>query len=182
MTQTRNLIQHPARHLALLFMLLTACLCAFPQRQPVKFEHISTNLGLSQSSVLCIFQDSRGFMWFGTRDGLDRYNGYEFTVYKNVPNDPKTISNNFITGITEDGNGDLWIATWGGGVNRYDHTKDRFIHYSTNSFTRFINCVLQDRRGQIWIGTNGGGVDVLNPTTGVVHTYAHDPDNPTSLS
>src|SRR6202012_1240219 len=137
----------------------------FSQISPTRFRHVSYEQGLSNTTILCILQDSRGFMWFGTRDGLNRYDGYEFTVYKNNPNDPKSLSNNFITGINLDRNGDLWIATWGGGVNRYDPIKDRFIHYSTNSFTKFINCVLEDHLGQIWIGTNGGGVDVLDPTT-----------------
>ena len=157
-------------------------LAARAQPATLRFDHLGTESGLSQSNITCIVQDSRGFMWFGTRDGLNRYDGYEFTVYKNNPNDPKSLSNNFITGITLDRNGDLWIATWGGGINRYDRTKDRFIHYSTNSFTKFTNCVVEDNRGQIWIGTNGGGVDVLDPTTGKSHTYAHDPGNPNSLS
>lgn len=170
------------RPLILTILALCWLLAAHGQPATLHFDHLGTESGLSQSNITCILQDSRGFMWFGTRDGLDRYDGYEFTVYKNAPNDPKSISNNFITGITEDTGGDLWIATWGGGVCRYDRTKNRFIHYSTNTFTKFINCVLQDRRGQIWIGTNGGGVDVLNPATGLVHTYAHAANDPNSLS
>ena len=164
--------------------ILPVCWLLAVHAQPatLRFDHLGTESGLSQSNITCIHQDSRGFMWFGTRDGLDRYDGYEFTVYKNGPNDPKTISNNFITAITEDAGGDLWIATWGGGINRYDRTKDRFIHYSTNTFTKFINCVLQDKSGKLWIGTNGGGVDVLDPITGTTHTYAHDPADPNSLS
>src|ERR1700759_2438632 len=113
----------PYALLLLLFAVLTG------QAQPVnlRFDHLGAEAGLSQSNITCILQDSRGFMWFGTRDGLDRYDGYEFTVYKNTPNDPKSLSNNFITDITEDAKGDLWIATWGGGVCRYSRTQDRFI-------------------------------------------------------
>src|ERR1700744_526914 len=155
----------PYRSFILTVIPLFWLLSSYAQPAGLRFDHLGTEAGLSQSNITCILQDSRGFMWFGTRDGLDRYDGYEFTVYKNIPNDPKSLSNNFITGINLDRNGDLWIATWGGGVNRYDPIKDRFIHYSTNSFTKFINCVLEDHLGQIWIGTNGGGVDVLDPTT-----------------
>ena len=170
------------RPLILTILPLAWLLAAHAQPANLRFDHLGTESGLSQSNITCILQDSRGFMWFGTRDGLDRYDGYEFTVYKNTPSDPKSLSNNFITSITEDRDGDLWIATWGGGVNRYDRTKDRFIHYSTNPFTKFINCVLQDHQGLIWIGTNGGGVDVLDPVSGALNTYTHDPGNPHSLS
>src|ERR1700753_2170019 len=133
----------PYALLLLLFAVLTG------QAQPVnlRFEHLGTEAGLSQSNITCILQDSRGYMWFGTRDGLDRYDGYEFTVYKNINGDPKSLSNNFITERTEDRNGYVWIATWGGAVNRYDRTKDRFIHYSTSPATVFINSVLQDDKG-----------------------------------
>ena len=168
----------------LILTILPLCWFLSTRAQPatLRFDHLGTESGLSQSNITCILQDSRGFMWFGTRDGLNRYDGYEFTVYKNNPGNPKSLSNNFITALTEDRNGDLWIATWGGGINRYDRTKDRFIHYSTNSFTKFINAVIEDHRGQIWIGTNGGGVDILDPFTGKTHTYVHDPNDPGSLS
>lgn len=170
------------RSLFLIFLPLFWLMDIHAQPLSLHFDHLGTEAGLSQSNVTCILQDSRGFMWFGTRDGLDRYDGYEFTVYKNTPGDRKSISDNFITAITKDKNGDLWIATWGGGICRYDRLKDRFIHYSTNSFTKFINDVMQDHQGNIWIGTNGGGVDVLDPKTSAVHNYAHDPRNPASLS
>ncbi|MEO6672642.1 MAG: two-component regulator propeller domain-containing protein, partial [Ginsengibacter sp.] len=78
---------------------------AFPQKQHLQFEHIGTNEGLSQSNVLCILRDSRGFMWFGTHDGLNKYDGYKFTVYKNDPQKPNSLSNNFILAITESKNG-----------------------------------------------------------------------------
>src|SRR5688572_81503 len=71
----------------------------FGQKPNIKFNTISTKEGLSQVSVMCILQDSRGFMWFGTRDGLNRYDGYKFKVYKNVAKDPTSISGNFIQTI-----------------------------------------------------------------------------------
>ncbi|HKB45115.1 MAG TPA: two-component regulator propeller domain-containing protein, partial [Chitinophagaceae bacterium] len=90
---------------------------AVSQKQNIKFEHLGTEQGLSQSNVLCILQDSRGFMWFGTRDGLNKYDGYEFTVYKNKADDKNSISNNYIQAIKESKNGYIWIATRGGGLN-----------------------------------------------------------------
>ncbi|MEO5977154.1 MAG: two-component regulator propeller domain-containing protein, partial [Chryseolinea sp.] len=93
---------------------------AVAQRQDLQFEQLSTEDGLSQSNVICILQDSRGFMWFGTRNGLDKYDGYKFTVYKNDPNDSLSLSHNSVTDIVEDADGNLWIATNGGGLNKFD--------------------------------------------------------------
>src|SRR6266702_6438019 len=112
-----------------LFILLNAIsVCAFCQTANLKFTHLSIEGGLSQSNVTCILQDSHGFMWFGTRDGLNKYDGYKFTVFKNTEGDSKSISNNFITSLIEDKKGDLWIGTWGGGLNKLDRQKDQFIH------------------------------------------------------
>jgi len=147
-----------------------------------RFEHIGTESGLSQSNIICMLHDSRGFMWFGTRDGLNKYDGYSFTIYKNIPTDPRSISNNFITAIAEDTNGDLWIATWGGGVNRYDRAKDRFVRYKVNPSTNFINTLLVDSKGLIWVGANGGGEVVLDPRSGKTTIYKNQPDNPASIS
>src|SRR5687768_15023470 len=100
-------------------------LAAFSQKQNFKFEHLNTYDGLAQSNVLCILQDSRGFMWFGTSGGLNKYDGYNFTLYKNDSKDPHSISSNYITSIAEDANGDLWIGTWNG-LNKYDRAKNLF--------------------------------------------------------
>ena len=75
------------------------------QKPTIKFTTISTKDGLSQVSVTSVLQDSRGFMWFGTRDGLNRYDGYKFRVYKNIPGDANSISFNFITSLFEDAKG-----------------------------------------------------------------------------
>ena len=77
----------------------------------LKFTHLTTNDGLSQGYVTAILQDRRGFMWFATRDGLNRYDGNTFVVYKNNPNDPGSLSSNFIQDLIEDDHGYLWIAT-----------------------------------------------------------------------
>lgn len=143
-------------------------LYAFSQKQFLKFDHLQTNEGLSQSNVLCILQDSRGFMWFGTEDGLNKYNGYNFTAYKNDPQKNNSLSNNFINGIVEDSNGDLLIATWGGGLNKYDRNKNEFIHFkhdinNPNSISSdFITCLLKDSKGNIWLSIDGGGINVFD--------------------
>jgi ligand-binding sensor domain-containing protein len=92
------------RHL-LIIWLNSVSVCSFCQTPTLKFEHIGTDAGLSQSNGTCILQDSRGFMWFGTQDGLDRYDGYKFVVYKNNPQNPASLSNSFVKDILEDSKG-----------------------------------------------------------------------------
>ena len=77
----------------------------------VRFEHLSIEDGLSQNAGLDIFQDSRGYLWIGTQDGLNRYDGYSFKVYKHDPDDPTSLSHNSILEIAEDSKGFLWIGT-----------------------------------------------------------------------
>src|SRR6185295_9360786 len=109
--------------------LLVTSFFAMAQKQSIRFQRLGIEQGLSQSNVVCILQDSRGFMWFGTRDGLNKYDGYEFTIYKNKAEDKNSISNNYIQSIKEGKNGCLWIATRGGGLNRYDRQKNRFTSF-----------------------------------------------------
>src|SRR5574339_416633 len=85
----------------------------------VRFEHLSIEDGLSQNAGLTIFQDSRGYLWIGTQDGLNRYDGYGFKIFKHDPDDPTSLSHNSILAVAEDTNGYLWIGTWGGGLNRF---------------------------------------------------------------
>ena len=92
----------------------------------LRFDHISIEQGLSQSSVRVIFQDSRGFMWFGTEDGLNRYDGYNFKTFKPDPDVPASLSDRYITAILEDHEGYIWIGTRLGGLNRYDPRTERY--------------------------------------------------------
>jgi signal transduction histidine kinase/ligand-binding sensor domain-containing protein/DNA-binding response OmpR family regulator len=165
----------PGKSLYILFFLC----CSLPfssagQASLWKFQHIGIEAGLSQSNVTCILQDSRGFMWFGTRDGLNKYDGYRFTVYQNVDGDPKTISSNFITSIVEDKEGDLWIGTWGGGLNRFDRDKDLFLHYSGDLSNLFINNLFLDDGKALWVATDGSGIFKVDPRTHQYTQYLHN--------
>jgi signal transduction histidine kinase/ligand-binding sensor domain-containing protein/DNA-binding response OmpR family regulator len=159
---------------------------AFPQERNIRFEHLSTDEGLSHSNVICIFQDSKGYMWFGTRDGLNRYDGYKFTIYKNNPQDKSSISANIIYDIIEDSKGNLWIATWGGGIDMFDPRKETFqnFHHVNNSNSiagDYVNSLLQDKDGNLWIGTNNEGLDMLDMKTGKFAHFVFDPKNVGSL-
>src|ERR1700742_3496169 len=111
------------------FLLLLLPCFAYPQSEHLSFEHLRPAQGLSQSNVICTLQDSRGFMWFGTREGLNKFDGYSFNVYKNKLGDDNSLSNNMINAIAEDEKGYLWIGTWGGGLDRYDRRTDQFTHF-----------------------------------------------------
>ena len=98
------------------------------QIDDIQFERISIESGLSQSSILCICQDSKNFIWFGTYEGLNRYDGYNFKVYKSEPENPHSLSHNTIESILEDHLGVLWIGTEEG-LNRFDYIKEQFKKY-----------------------------------------------------
>jgi ligand-binding sensor domain-containing protein len=137
------------------------------ESSPIHFKHITLDDGLSQSSIFCIIQDSKGFLWFGTQDGLNKYDGYRFTIYKNDPDDSDSISSNLIQALYEDSEGMIWVGTQGGGLNRFDPGTETFERYPVNPGTPghlnnpFITSILQDKNGNIWIGTQGGGINIL---------------------
>ncbi|MGD9317051.1 MAG: two-component regulator propeller domain-containing protein, partial [Anaerolineae bacterium] len=157
-----------------------------PQHQDshVDFQHFSIEQGLSQSVVPSILQDSRGFMWFGTQDGLNRFDGYEFVVYKHDPEDPDSLGGNFVQALNEDTSGTLWIGTNGGGISQLDRETGRFTHYRhdpDDPHSLSDNVVLalyEDREGVLWIGTAGEGLDSFDPNTGQSVHHQNDPDNP----
>ena len=119
----------------------------------LRFERIGIEDGLSNSAVWKILQDSEGYMWFGTQDGLNRYDGHSFTVYRYVPEDPSSLRDDHITAIHEDRSGVLWIGTQQGWLEKYDRDQDRFTHYRVGSW---ITAVYEDRSGMLWIGDREG--------------------------
>ncbi len=172
----------------LLFLLLVFPAMVSAQKKQLQFSHFQTNEGLSQSNVLCILQDSRGFMWFGTREGLNRYDGYNFTVYKNDPKDKNSISGNFISNIIESRDGNIWIATWGDGLCRYNILTNRFTSYKNDLSNKgslssnFVNAVAEDKEGNIWAGTEDAGLNMLNIKTGQFVHYRNQKNNVASVS
>ncbi len=173
-------------YLFLAFFLLP--FCGVAQNNHLKFEHLQTDAGLSHSNVICILQDSRGFMWFGTRDGLNKYDGYKFTVYRNDPKNKLSISNNYIYDIIESADGDLWLGTWGGGLNHFDRQKKIFTSFKHDPRTlnsiagNFITAIQEDKNGNIWIGTESAGLDMYDKKTGVFVHYKFNNNNGKSIS
>ncbi len=137
----------------------------------VQFDRISIEQGLSQSVVTAILQDSRGFLWFGTQDGLNRYDGYRFQVYRNVPGDPGSLSCNYVKALWEDRQGCLWVGTRGGGLNRYDRRTGRFVAFRHDPRTDqgpaddSVMHIVGTRDGRMLICSNGG-LNRFDPRTG----------------
>jgi two-component system sensor histidine kinase ChiS len=150
------------RSASLLFASLwTAVGTLTAQTETLRFEKISIEQGLSQSSVTSICQDRKGFLWFGTYEGLNRYDGYEFRIFRHNPEDPSSLIQNVIKDVMEDRSGTLWIAT-DGGLDRYDRQAECFIHYihdprdSTSLSHNRVRNIFEDRAGTLWIATDNG--------------------------
>jgi len=134
----------------------------YAQVNSFAFEHISIEHGLSQSSVYSIFKDSKGFLWFGTVEGLNRYDGYKIKVFKVNSSDSSSISDSWITCIYEDSFANLWIGTHDGGLNRYNYDKENFTYYkndlrkTASIRSNTINAITEGPEGILWIATNKG--------------------------
>ncbi|MBI5215118.1 MAG: hypothetical protein HY960_05145 [Ignavibacteriae bacterium] len=160
------------------------------------FGRITSDNGLSQNSVHCIIQDRKGFLWFGTQDGLNRYDGYTFKVYRNEPFDSNSISNNSIQALIQDGDGLFWVGTLGG-LNRFDPSTESFKHYKhsdvdenslsddniTTIFEDVQSPLIKNRKKIFWIGTQRGGLNklVVSSAEEQVTRYQHQENDVRSL-
>jgi len=142
----------------------------FSKNQSLKFKQYSLNEGLSRSSVLCILQDSKGFIWFGTRDGLNKYDGHTFKSYRYNYKDKNSISNSFIKTLLEDENGNIWIGT-NNGLNKYLPNEDHFERFTQtgeeNSLINYEIWSLASIENFLWIGTNNG-LEKMNIITNAI--------------
>ncbi|NDP22222.1 MAG: response regulator [Paludibacter sp.] len=124
-----------------------------------RLSTISVNQGLSQHDVSSIVQDSTGFIWIATYDGLHRYDGANFKIFHYNPSDPNSISDNRILQVFIDSKSRLWVATGGGGLNLYNYDKENFRSFSFNSSNKNdknVNCIFEDKDHFLWIGTSNG--------------------------
>jgi ligand-binding sensor domain-containing protein/signal transduction histidine kinase len=158
-----------------------------PPTTDFKFTHLGLEDGLSQSAVGVILQDSRGFMWFGTQDGLNRYDGYNFVVYRNDPNELTSLGGNQIRAIVEDSSGVLWVGTSGGGLNKYDPNTDTFVRYmhdpdNPNSLKNdMVWKIWQDEVGLLWLYTEDGWLTEFNPISETFTHYQFTRSTPSNL-
>jgi len=178
-------------------MLIWICSAsALASPRSLRFERLSIEQGLSQQSVLTILQDRRGFMWFGTQAGLNRYDGYRVTVFRNDPARPGSIPDNYVLASHEDAQGRLWFGTKGG-LTRHDQASGKFIRYApaapaadggpdrgTGPAARTANpavlAIKPAAGGGLWLAT-GDGLLHLDPDSGRMRSYRHDPADPGTL-
>jgi ligand-binding sensor domain-containing protein len=153
----------------------------------IKFKHLTLKEGLSQSTVNVIIKDKSGFMWFGTQDGLNKYDGYSFTIYKHNSTDTTSISDNFITCMIIDHNGDSWVGT-SNGLNILKRNEEIFYIYLphgndlVNLSDKYISALLEDNEGNIWIGTWGSGLYKIENSSGKIIKYVYSADSDFSIS
>jgi ligand-binding sensor domain-containing protein/signal transduction histidine kinase len=145
--------------------------------------------GTYNGIITCITQDPRGFMWFATTaTGFYRYDGYNITLYKNQPLNPNSVALNRIETMVADSAGNIWVGTFGKGLDKFDPVTGKFTHYrhdpKNNSSLKSdsVMVIIQDRAGKmLWIGTRGG-LDRFDPSTGEFIHYQHNANDPQSLS
>jgi len=149
-----------------------ACLGAKAQPQHVSFERIGRDQGLPGINISAIFQDRRGFLWFGTMSGLFRYDGYEFKPYMREPDNPRSLADNWVTALYEDSRGIMWVGTLGGGLHRFHRDSGDFTVYSHEPNTEGalsdngVGAFIEDRDGILWIAVKSGGLDRFDPVSG----------------
>jgi len=131
-------------------LLLVAVRCPAWAQSVFKFSRFTPTNGLSQSNVTCILQDHLGFMWIGTQNGLNKYDGYAFTICRYNPADSNSLPNNHIKAMVEDSSGTLWIGTWGGGLVRYNRKLDKFKRYghACGLSDDYVSCLQLDHNGR----------------------------------
>ena len=139
---------------------------------PLVLAHITTADGLPQSTVMSTLQDSQGFVWMGTEDGLVRFDGDQLQRYAHSRTGQTSLPGNFVWDIAEDARHDLWIATKDSGLARWSRATDTFTTYRHDArnpqslASDSLRAVLIDARGRVWVGTTDAGVDILDPATG----------------
>ncbi len=132
------------------------------QQRIIRFERFNLEQGLSQGSAHCMLQDHKGFMWFGTQDGLNQFDGYNFTIYRHDKYNPSSISDNFIRAIHEDKDGNIWIGTLSGGLDRFDPYSGAFTSFRFDKnnpegiSSDNVTSIFQDHTGILWVGTDNG--------------------------
>jgi ligand-binding sensor domain-containing protein len=158
------------------------------QPSHISFERIGKDQGLVPGNVNDIIQDSVGFLWLATENGLCRHDGYNFIYYKSQVNDQNSLSYNHVFSLLEDKNGIIWVGTLGGGLNKF--------YSKTGKFKRFLNDpknpksissniifkVFRDSKKRIWISTLGGGLNLFDPVKEEFTRFVHSPDNSNSIS
>ncbi|MDZ7755070.1 MAG: two-component regulator propeller domain-containing protein [Rhodohalobacter sp.] len=160
-----------------------------PDAPSLRFENIGLENGMAQSSANTIIQDSKGFLWIATQGGLHRYDGHEFKIYSATPFDTTSLSDNWVWGMAESKNGDIWATTEATGLNRLDQATGEFTKYkhdpddSTSMSSNQAFLPFEDSRGDLWVSTFDEGLNRMRAgDDGTFMRFTHDPENPSTIS
>lgn len=150
-------------------------------------KFISIQAELSQNTVASILQDHNGFLWIGTRNGLNRYDGVNMTTYEFDESDSSSLSNDYIRTVFEDSENRLWVGTMGGGICLYDEDQDAFQRFSIKDMPAYlreasVKAFLEDENNNLWFGTEKYGLHYYNKATGKIKSYQKNLDDPFSIS
>src|SRR5689334_11743471 len=165
---------------------------ATPEPDALRFRHYDVGDGLSNNTVRAFAQDGHGYIWVATRDGLNRFDGQHFRVYRRDRGDAHSLPDNDVRALATSAQGELWLGT-AAGLARYDAKLDRFDVYRAGAATGLAGDLIRalhfDRRGQLWVSCFGFGVQLFDPARGArdppfgrpaqlagVHTYMDLPD------
>jgi len=187
-----DVAQRAVRVFLLLSILLPASSSA---GEKIKFGHLTIEEGLPETGVITMLQDRLGFLWLGTQNGLSRYDGFTFTMFKPDPDDPGSIAGRLVMALYEDGAGRLWVGTRRGGLSSFDRATETFVRYMhdpddpTSLSFDAVGAIFEDSSGNLWVGTGDmesktalGGLNRFDPESGTFTRYMHDPGDPRSMS
>lgn len=188
----RLLVRQAPRRLAAAALVLAAATAWMTsplaaQTHTLRFQHLGTEQGLSQSSVMAIHQDREGFLWLGTQDGLDRYDGVELVPFRHSDK-VASLSSNYIRALAEDSSGRLWIGTDTTGLDCFDPISGQFLNFRNRPedegslASNRIRALQFDHGGKLWVATGEKGLSLFDPQTFEAVNYQNDPLQPTSLA
>jgi signal transduction histidine kinase/ligand-binding sensor domain-containing protein/DNA-binding response OmpR family regulator len=177
----------PRLSIWIIMCLIASYTMGFGNGKRYNFKHLKVEQGLSDGFVECIMQDNKGFIWVGTRDGLNKYDGYEFKAFRHDPASPISLPNNYITCLYQDHDDNIWVGTNGGGVFLYMYHEDRFTQHlegldiNESIGGKSIWKILRDKEGIVWIATQGGFYR-YDPKNKQTRLFIPNPSIPRSIS
>jgi signal transduction histidine kinase/ligand-binding sensor domain-containing protein/DNA-binding response OmpR family regulator len=185
-SRINRLLCYPIFFYLKILSIIFLSLSVYPQNSDLNFEHFNVDKGLLSSNVPCLFQDRKGYLWFGTFYGIARYDGYSIVPYTHKEGDTTSITNAIVDAICDDSDGNLWVGH-ARGLDKFNPSIEAFTHYTLNSqmpltdWSQHVLALHEDRNGVLWIGT-GGGLYTFEKVTETFTWIKNDSTDPHSIS